>query len=68
MFPRSVAACTHVLDDVELGKFAVKKIPVGDDKAWLKKTLREVALSRHTALDVWDGIVHCINLLTCTGS
>eukprot|EP00929_Paragymnodinium_shiwhaense_P007847 TRINITY_DN111760_c0_g1_i1.p1 TRINITY_DN111760_c0_g1~~TRINITY_DN111760_c0_g1_i1.p1 ORF type:complete len:512 (-),score=57.49 TRINITY_DN111760_c0_g1_i1:17-1552(-) len=37
-----VARCTHMLDDLELGTYAVKKIPVGDDKNWLKKTLREV--------------------------
>merc|ERR1719265_453665 len=32
----------HVLDDLTLGDYAVKKVPVGDDKAWLRDKLREI--------------------------
>eukprot|EP00916_Digyalum_oweni_P023936 GHVL01039629.1.p1 GENE.GHVL01039629.1~~GHVL01039629.1.p1 ORF type:complete len:371 (-),score=59.59 GHVL01039629.1:43-1155(-) len=42
---------SHCLDDLHLGDFAVKKVPVGDNKSWLQKVLREVKLSekiRHT--------------------
>lgn len=34
----------HVLDDVQLGKFACKRVPVGDDHEWLEKVLIEVQL------------------------
>eukprot|EP00002_Diphylleia_rotans_P031110 TRINITY_DN6448_c0_g1_i5.p1 TRINITY_DN6448_c0_g1~~TRINITY_DN6448_c0_g1_i5.p1 ORF type:complete len:760 (+),score=124.69 TRINITY_DN6448_c0_g1_i5:64-2343(+) len=46
-----VLLCRHIIDGSELGKFAVKKVPVGNDRAWLSKTLSEVtALQklRHT--------------------
>lgn len=39
-----VYLCHHYLDDVYLGEYAVKKVPVGDDKAWLQKMLREVKI------------------------
>lgn len=32
----------HVLDHVSLGLFACKRVPVGDDHAWLEKVLVEV--------------------------
>lgn len=32
----SVYLCRHVLDDLTLGDYAVKKVPVGDNKAWLR--------------------------------
>lgn len=32
----------HVLDNVTLGHFACKRVPVGDDHAWLEKVLVEV--------------------------
>lgn len=32
----------HFLDDIELGWYAVKKVPVGDDHSWLNRMLREV--------------------------
>lgn len=32
----------HVLDNVTLGSFACKRVPVGDDHAWLEKVLVEV--------------------------
>lgn len=32
----------HVLDEVALGHFACKRVPVGDDHAWLEKVLVEV--------------------------
>eukprot|EP00928_Gymnodinium_smaydae_P034216 TRINITY_DN24305_c0_g1_i2.p1 TRINITY_DN24305_c0_g1~~TRINITY_DN24305_c0_g1_i2.p1 ORF type:complete len:730 (-),score=154.31 TRINITY_DN24305_c0_g1_i2:48-2237(-) len=38
----SVFLCQHVLDDLELGDYAVKKVPVGDNKAWLRDMIREV--------------------------
>lgn len=34
----------HVLDDVSLGRFACKRVPVGNDHEWLKKVLIEVQL------------------------
>lgn len=34
----------HVLDGVQLGKFACKRVPVGDDHEWLEKVLVEVQL------------------------
>eukprot|EP00917_Polyrhabdina_sp_WS-2016_P029610 GHVP01063147.1.p1 GENE.GHVP01063147.1~~GHVP01063147.1.p1 ORF type:complete len:545 (+),score=59.89 GHVP01063147.1:49-1635(+) len=39
-----VYLCEHKLDDLSLGEYAVKKTPVGDNKTWLKKVLREVRL------------------------
>ena len=38
----SVFKCQHVLDGIELGVYAVKKVPVGDDHGWLNRMLREV--------------------------
>ena len=38
----SVFKCQHVLDGIELGDYAVKKVPVGDDHSWLNRMLREV--------------------------
>lgn len=34
----------HVIDEVDLGRFACKRIPVGDDSEWLRKVLVEVQL------------------------
>jgi len=34
----------HILDGVQLGKFACKRVPVGDDHEWLEKVLIEVQL------------------------
>lgn len=34
----------HVLDGVPLGHFACKRVPIGDDHAWLEKVLIEVQL------------------------
>jgi serine/threonine protein kinase len=34
----------HVLDGVTLGRFACKRVPIGDDHAWLEKVLVEVQL------------------------
>jgi serine/threonine protein kinase len=34
----------HMLDDVNLGLFACKRVPVGDDHEWLEKVLIEVQL------------------------
>eukprot|EP00927_Polykrikos_kofoidii_P036005 TRINITY_DN30459_c0_g1_i1.p1 TRINITY_DN30459_c0_g1~~TRINITY_DN30459_c0_g1_i1.p1 ORF type:complete len:757 (+),score=129.41 TRINITY_DN30459_c0_g1_i1:143-2272(+) len=38
----TVFLCRHVLDDLALGDYAVKKVAVGDDKAWLRDMVREV--------------------------
>ncbi|RKO88342.1 kinase-like domain-containing protein, partial [Blyttiomyces helicus] len=40
----SVFLCQHILDQVPLGEFAVKAIPVGSSHAWLVRMLREVHL------------------------
>jgi hypothetical protein len=34
----------HVLEDIELGMFAVKAVPCGSSHSWLVKMLREVLL------------------------
>lgn len=34
----------HILDNVDLGVFACKRVPVGDDHEWLEKVLIEVQL------------------------
>lgn len=34
----------HIMDRVSLGQFACKRVPVGDDHAWLEKVLVEVRL------------------------
>ncbi|EPR64550.1 Wee kinase [Toxoplasma gondii GAB2-2007-GAL-DOM2] len=39
-----VYLCTHILDELTLGEYAVKKLPVGDDKHWLAKMLQEVKI------------------------
>ena len=41
----TVCLCQHLVDyDVPLGLFAVKKVPVGQDNAYLKKVLTEVRI------------------------
>ena len=43
----SVFLCSHVIDSVSLGEFAVKKVPVGDSREWLRGMMKEVkALER----------------------
>ena len=43
----SVFLCSHVIDSVALGEFAVKKVPVGDSREWLRDMMKEVnALER----------------------
>ncbi len=37
-----VLLVAHVLDGVQLGHFACKRVPVGDDHEWLRKILTEV--------------------------
>jgi len=37
-----VLLVSHKIDGVGLGKFACKRVPVGDDHAWLEKVLLEV--------------------------
>ncbi|KAF7456913.1 wee kinase [Cryptosporidium felis] len=39
-----VYLCAHVLDGITLAKYAIKKVPVGDDKKWLSIVLREVKI------------------------
>ncbi|KAG9390473.1 Protein kinase domain [Carpediemonas membranifera] len=38
----SVYRVTHRLGDIELGTYAVKRVPVGDSRPWLLRVLREV--------------------------
>ncbi|KAJ2908401.1 putative serine/threonine-protein kinase iks1, partial [Coemansia aciculifera] len=40
----SVFSCQHILDNVYLGQYAVKKVAVGNNHQWLKRMLREVKL------------------------
>ena len=42
-----VLLVTHVLDNVDLGQYACKRVPVGDDHAWLTSVLNEVRLLEH---------------------
>lgn len=45
----SVYKVVHNIGDIELGIFALKKIPIGNDMAWFQKCIREVkALSSLT--------------------
>ncbi|KAK2792506.1 putative serine/threonine-protein kinase iks1 [Onygenales sp. PD_10] len=37
----------HVLDGVSLGHFACKRVPVGNNREWLKNVLTEVQLLQH---------------------
>jgi serine/threonine protein kinase len=39
----------HLMDGVGLGRFACKRVPVGNDHAWLEKVLVEVNLLRQTS-------------------
>ena len=42
-----VLLVTHVLDNVNLGQYACKRVPVGNDHAWLTNVLNEVRLLEH---------------------
>ncbi|KAL9102738.1 MAG: hypothetical protein Q9163_002135 [Psora crenata] len=42
-----VLLVTHVLDNVDLGQYACKRVPVGNDHAWLTNVLNEVRLLEH---------------------
>ena len=41
-FRGSVFECRHILDDIIIGEYALKKVPVGDSYLWLMKMLNEV--------------------------
>ncbi|KAK9710121.1 putative serine/threonine-protein kinase iks1, variant 2 [Basidiobolus ranarum] len=43
-FRGSVYLCQHVLDNVYLGQYAVKKVAIGDNHEWLTRMLKEVHL------------------------
>ncbi|KAI8969179.1 hypothetical protein BDF20DRAFT_980887 [Mycotypha africana] len=43
-FRGSVFLCEHRLDGVKLGKYAVKKVAIGNNHPWLVRMLREVHL------------------------
>eukprot|EP00439_Symbiodinium_sp_Y106_P083047 s653_g22.t2 len=47
----AVYLCRHVLDDMMLGDYAVKKVPVGDNKVWLRDMVREDAMSKRKLED-----------------
>ncbi|ORZ36583.1 kinase-like domain-containing protein [Catenaria anguillulae PL171] len=40
----AVYLCRHVLDDIPLGEYAIKKVAVGNNHPWLSRLLREVTL------------------------
>ena len=51
----SVYLCTHIMDEIELGVFAVKKLALGDDAGRLRQVVREVkALERLRHINVID--------------
>lgn len=59
----SVFHCTHMLDSVQLGTYAVKKIPVGDNRPWLLRVLRwvQLAASLHPIHHFPTGIICTIS-------
>ncbi|KAI9724177.1 MAG: putative serine/threonine-protein kinase iks1 [Chrysothrix sp. TS-e1954] len=52
-----VLLVTHVLDSIDLGKFACKRIPVGDDHEWLEKVLLEVTMAQRNSGTLLDYIL-----------
>lgn len=51
----AVFLCRHVMDGIELGTFAVKKLALGDDARRLRQVMREVkALERLRHLNIID--------------
>jgi len=51
----SVYLCTHMMDEIELGVFAVKKLALGDDARRLRQVVREVkALEKLRHINVID--------------
>ena len=42
-----VLLVTHILDENVMGQFACKRVPVGDDREWLRTVLKEVHLLYH---------------------
>eukprot|EP00435_Cladocopium_sp_Y103_P042569 s797_g11.t2 len=51
----SVYLCTHMMDEIELGIFAVKKLALGDDARRLRQVVREVkALEKLRHMNVID--------------
>lgn len=42
-----VLLVTHLLDDNVMGQFACKRVPVGDNREWLRTVLKEVHLLYH---------------------
>lgn len=39
-----VYLCHHVIDDLDLGTYAIKKVPVGNDRGWLHSSVKEVKI------------------------
>ncbi|OII74848.1 uncharacterized protein cubi_02980 [Cryptosporidium ubiquitum] len=65
-----VYLCAHVLDGITLAKYAIKKVPVGDNKKWLSAVLREVKIRellhhpnivqyRHSWLEMYSSNEFC---------
>jgi len=51
----AVYLCRHVMDEIELGVFAVKKLALGDDTKRLRQVMREVkALERLRHMNIID--------------
>jgi len=43
----SVYLCSHLIDEIEVGQYAIKKVVLSEDEVWRKRVLREVkALER----------------------
>lgn len=38
----NVFLCQHVLEDIELGRYAIKKVAIGNNHSWLARMLKEV--------------------------
>ncbi|AFZ80929.1 protein kinase domain-containing protein [Theileria equi strain WA] len=39
--------CIHVMDNLVLGDYAVKKVAVGDDRCWLRRVIKEVKVREY---------------------
>lgn len=39
--------CIHVIDNLVLGDYAVKKVAVGDDRCWLRRVVKEVKVREY---------------------
>ena len=63
---RVVLLVKHVLDGVTLGRFACKRIPVGDDHQWLENVLLEVTLLQNISNENLVSYRYVDHRLPCT--